>query len=161
MRHIKSTQFKGLALFFCLALALAGCASSTGKSYTKEEARQVQSVQFGTIIALDEVTIEEDASLLGTGIGGIAGGIIGSTMGAKTGRVLMTLGGALIGAGLGAFAEKAVRTEKAYEFTIDLDDGGTVSIVQAIDDTPFSVGSRIRILRSSGNRARVVLAWQQ
>jgi outer membrane lipoprotein SlyB len=160
MRYMDSTRFRGSALLLCLTLALGACAGSTGKSYTRDEARQEQSVQRGTIISLEEVSIEEDASFLGAGIGGVAGGIIGSTMGAQSGRVLMSLGSAIIGAGLGALGEKALRTERAYEFMIDLDDGDTISVVQAIDDTPFRVGSQVRVLRSSGNRARVVLSGE-
>jgi outer membrane lipoprotein SlyB len=151
---------RGLVPLLCLAI-LGGCASSSGKSYTRDEARRTQSVQRGTIVSLEEVTIEQDATLLGPGIGGAVGGVIGSTMGAKAGRLLATLGGAAIGSTLGALGEKAVRTEKAHEFMIDLDDGKTISVVQAIDDTPFSVGSRVRVLYSSGNRARVVLAQGQ
>ncbi len=147
------------ALVLCLMLALGGCAKSTGKSYTKDEARRVQTVQRGVIVALDEVTIEQDPGAVGAGIGGALGGVVGSTMGAKSGRVLATAGGAVIGAVLGALGEKALRTEKAYEFMIDLDgNGGTISVVQAIDNTPFAVGDHVRVLRSSGNRARVVKA---
>ena len=159
MRHIQMACFKSPALLLlCLALVLGGCASSSGRSYTKDEARQEQSVQFGTILSIEVVTIEDDASMLGAGIGGVAGGVIGSTMGRGRGRTLATLGGAAIGAIFGAVGEKAMRTERAYEFTIDMDSGGIISIVQAMDDTPFRAGSRVRVLRSSGNRARVALA---
>ncbi|SBW03254.1 Rickettsia surface antigen [uncultured delta proteobacterium] len=139
-------------------LALGGCATTGGKSYSKEEARQVQTVQRGVIVSISEVSIEQDASIVGTGIGGVLGGVVGSTMGGGKGRILTTAGGAAIGAVLGALGEKAVRTEKAYEFMIDLENnGGTISIVQAIDGD-YAVGDRVRILRSSGNRARVVKA---
>lgn len=139
-------------------LALGGCATTGGKSYTKDEARQVQTVQRGVIVSIDEVSIEQDASIVGTGIGGVLGGVVGSTMGGGKGRILTTAGGAAIGAVLGALGEKAIRTEKAYEFMIDLENnGGTLSIVQAIDGD-YAVGDRVRILRSSGNRARVVKA---
>lgn len=159
MRYTQTILFhRGAALLICLLLALGGCATTGGKSYSKDEARTVQSVQFGVIRGIEEVTIEQDPGLLGAGIGGTVGGVIGSTMGAKSGRVLATLGGAAIGAALGAVGEKAIRTEKAHEFLIELENnGGTISVVQAIDDT-FRVGDQVRILRSSGNRARVVRA---
>ncbi|MCC8193729.1 MAG: glycine zipper 2TM domain-containing protein, partial [Deltaproteobacteria bacterium] len=92
------------------------------------------------------------------GIGGVLGGVVGSTMGKGRGRLLATAGGAAVGAVLGALGEKAVRTEKAYEFMIELENnGGTISVVQAIDGT-YTVGDHVRVLRSSGNRARVVRA---
>lgn len=143
------------AVFVSLLLAVGGCAASGGKSYTKDEARQVQTVQRGVIVTIEEVTIEQDSSLLGPAVGGTLGGVIGSTMGRGAGRILMTAGGAVIGAVLGAFGEKAVRTERAYEFMIDLDEGGTISVVQAVDGD-YAVGDHVRVLRGSGNRARVV-----
>ncbi len=162
MHRIHSRQiFRSSApavLFLCFALALGGCAKSTGTSYTKDEALTVQTVERGRIVSLSEVTIEQDASLIGMAIGGTLGGVIGSTMGRGTGRILSTAGGAAVGAVLGALGEKAVRTEKAYEFMIDLENGNTISVVQAIDDTYFAVGDQVRVLRGSGNRARVVRA---
>lgn len=143
-------------LLLCLIFAVGGCATTGGKSYTKGEARQVQTVQRGVIVGLEEVTIEQDATVAGTGIGGVLGGVIGSTMGKGKGRVLATAGGAVVGAVLGALGEKAIRTERAYEFMIDLENnGGTISIVQAIDGD-YAVGDKVRVLRNSGNRARVV-----
>lgn len=149
-------RMRPLAAFcLCLALAMGGCATTGGKSYTKDEARQVQTVQRGVIVTMEEVSIEQDSSLLGPAAGGALGGVIGSTMGKGKGRILATAGGAVVGAVLGAFGEKAVRTERAYEFMIDLDEGGTISVVQAIDGD-YAVGDKVRVLRSSGNRARVV-----
>lgn len=155
MRHFGNTFRARAALFLCLFVFLGGCAATGGRSYSKDEARQVQTVQRGVIVKLQEVNIEEDPGAVGVGLGGVAGGVIGSTMGKGSGRVLATVGGAVLGAALGALGEKALRTEKAYEFEIRLDNGSTVSIVQAIDDT-FHAGDRVRVLYSSGNRARVV-----
>lgn len=156
MRMRKRNIIVMTAALLCLAVAFGGCAKSTGKSYTKSEARTAQSVQRGVIVSIDEVTIEQDASIAGVGLGGAAGGVIGSTLGRGTGRVLATVAGAAIGAVAGAAGEKALRTEKAYEFTIELDGGGTISVVQAIDGT-YQRGDRVRVLRGAGNRARVVL----
>lgn len=143
-----------IVLTLCLPMALAGCATTGGKSYSKGEARQTQTVQRGVIKGIQEVTIEEDASGAGTAIGGVLGGVLGSTMGRGRGRLLTTVGGAAIGGVLGTFGEKAIRTERAYEFEIELDTGQVLSVVQAIDGD-YHVGQRVRVLRASGNRARV------
>ncbi|CAK7004367.1 MAG: Outer membrane lipoprotein SlyB [Desulfovibrio sp.] len=143
-----------LVLTLCLPVALGGCASTSGKSYSKTDARQTQTVQRGVIKGIQEVTIEEDASGAGTGLGGVLGGVLGSTMGRGRGRILSTAGGAAVGAVLGTMGEKALRTERAFEFEIDLDNGQTISVVQAVDGD-YRVGDRVRVLRSSGNRARV------
>lgn len=149
---------KVFAFLFVLTLsvpvALGGCASTSGTSYTKDQARQAQTVQRGVIKSIQQVTIEQDASAAGVGLGGILGGVLGSTMGRGTGRLLTTAGGAVVGGVLGALGEKALRTEKAYEFEIQLDNGSTISVVQAVDGT-YHVGERVRVLMTSGNRARV------
>lgn len=160
--YMNTVRFAGknsvVVLLLCLMLTAGGCATTGGKSYSKDEARQVQTVQRGVILSIEEVTIEQDPSIVGTGIGGVLGGVIGSTMGKGTGRLLATAGGAAVGAVLGAMGEKAVRTEKAYEFMIDLENNaGTISVVQAVDGT-YAVGDHVRVLRNSGNRARVVKA---
>ena len=144
-----------VALLLCLAIAAGGCASTSGTSYSRDEARHAQTVQWGTIIGMQDVTIEEDPSAVGLGLGGVLGGVLGSTMGGGRGRILTTAGGAVIGAGLGALGEKALRTERALEFTIEMEaDGSVISVVQAVGGD-FIVGDRVRILYGKGNRARV------
>lgn len=143
-----------IILTLCVPVAFTGCATTGGKSYSKGEARQAQTVQRGVIRGIQEVTIEQDSTVAGTGIGGVLGGVLGSTMGKGKGRILATAGGAAVGAVLGALGEKAIRTERAYEFEIEQDNGQVISVVQAIDGD-YHVGQRVRILRSSGNRARV------
>ena len=147
-----------VAVLLCLSIAAGGCASTSGTSYTRDEARQAQTVQMGIILSMQEVTIEEDPSAVGIGLGGILGGVLGSTMGGGRGRILTTAGGAVIGAGLGALGEKAIRTERAHEFSIELEDSGRViSVVQAVGGD-FMPGDRVRVLYGSNNRARVVRA---
>ncbi len=48
-----------LASFTAVALAVSGCASSlTGDTYSRDEARAVQTVRYGTIESLRPVKIE-------------------------------------------------------------------------------------------------------
>ncbi len=148
-RHYAFIGFCLSALFFA-----TGCASSSGSSYTRSEARTSQSVRTGTVIRVDKAVIEEDPSLIGPAVGGVAGGAVGSTIGRGKGRVLGTVGGALVGAGAGALVEKQVRTESALEIVVKLDDGKTVSVVQA-DDERFYEGDRVRVLYGAGGKARV------
>lgn len=151
---MKKTVAVLMLVALCFPMTLTGCASTSGTSYTRGEARETQTVQRGVIRGIQEVTIEEDASGAGLALGGILGGVLGSTMGGGRGRILTTAGGAAVGAALGSLGEKGLRTERAYEFEIQLDNGQTISVVQAIDGV-FNVGDRVRVLRSQGNRARV------
>ena len=64
-----------LASFTTVSLLLGGCQSSlTGDSYSRDEARRVQTVRMGTIESLRPVKIEGTK----TPIGGGAGAIVGS-----------------------------------------------------------------------------------
>lgn len=156
MRYDNKHRIRVVTLLVCVALAFGGCASTGGRSYTPEEARQVQTVQRGTILSIQEVKIEQDSTLLGPAVGGVIGGVAGSTIGGGRGRILSTVGGAAVGAVLGALGEKAIRSENAYEFMIRLEnDGGTISVVQSADDV-YSVGDHVRVLRGSGNKVRIV-----
>ncbi len=156
-RHSPYIRITFLALCLAFTIFSLGCASSGGKSYTPGEARKAQTVEKGSILALEEVTIEQDSTMIGPTIGGVAGGAAGSTIGGGKGRILGAVGGALAGAAAGALAEKAIRSEKAYEFTIELENGRTISVVQAIDDD-YVVGDKVRVITGAGNKVRVVRA---
>ena len=94
---------KLLPVVFLLLTALlvpfaSGCASRDGKTYSDGDVRKVQRVSVGTVVDVTEVMVEDDPSLVGPIIGGVAGGVVGSLFGAGAGKTLATLGGAAIGA---------------------------------------------------------------
>jgi len=63
-----------VASFTALTLALGGCASSlTGDTYSRDEARAVQTVRYGTIESLRPVKIEGTKTPIGTGAGADGG----------------------------------------------------------------------------------------
>ncbi len=145
------------ALLLIASLAFAGCASQTGSTFSSSQARTAQTVQMGTITALNNATIQDNASGLGAGAGAIAGGVAGSTIGGGRGRVLGVLGGAAVGAAAGHAIENRVRTTDGIEITVKLDDGTTLSVVQerGEEERGMRVGDRIRLLRGSDGSARV------
>ena len=64
-----------VATFTTMSLLLGGCASSlTGDSYSRDEARRVQTVRMGTIESLRPVKIEGTKTPIGGGAGAIVGG---------------------------------------------------------------------------------------
>lgn len=78
-----------VASFTAMALALGGCQSSlTGDTYSREEARTVQTVRMGTIQALRPVKIEGTktpiGSIAGAGVGGVAGSAVGGARAATS-----------------------------------------------------------------------------
>ncbi|MFO6061667.1 glycine zipper 2TM domain-containing protein, partial [Pseudomonas aeruginosa] len=92
-----------VASFTAMALALGGCQSSlTGDTYSREEARTVQTVRMGTIQALRPVKIEGTktpiGSIAGAGVGGVAGSAVGGGKGSYVAAIIGAVAGGLLGA---------------------------------------------------------------
>ena len=147
----------GITLFvliLVLGQVLSGCASRGGKTYSDGEVRQVHTVQYGTVVDVVDVMVEEDPSIVGPLVGGVAGGILGSLFGGGTGRTLFALGGAALGAVAGGATEYQMRRYKALQITMELDDGGAIVVVQGYQEF-FVKGDRVRIVGTGEGRARV------
>ncbi len=140
---------------FCALFIFPGCGTSqTGKVYTQGQAQKSLDVYYGTIIELREVTIQGSSSGAGAVVGGVAGGVVGSTIGSGRGRTLATVGGALAGVAAGSAVEKKSGTKAAMEFTIELDNGRMMAVVQEADGH-YRVGDRVRLLQGGDGTWRV------
>ena len=147
--------------FFAIMFLLASCAKQTGSSYTSGQTRQASTVHMGTITHLNAAYIDNNptgvGALGGAVVGGVLGNVAGNTTGSYAGRTLMTLGGTVIGAIAGTGVEKALNNKDALEITVQLDNGQALSVVQelGVEERSFVVGDRVRVLRGSGDSARV------
>jgi len=136
-------------------LLLSGCMESrSGNVYTRDQARTSQSVNYGTILRVELVTIEGSQSGAGTLAGGAMGGVLGSAVGSGSGRAIATVGGAILGGVAGAAAEKGLTTTQGVELEVELDNGELLVVVQE-NDAVYRVGDRIRVLRDSKGTTRV------
>lgn len=140
-----------VATFTTMSLLLGGCASSlTGDSYSRDEARRVQTVRMGTIESLRPVKIEGTKTPIGGGAGAIVGGVA-----AARGRWSWQHRGCVIGAvagGLaGSAAEEGLTRTQGVEITVREDDGSMRAYVQAVQENEvFRVGERVRIMTVDG-----------
>lgn len=134
------------------ALALGGCASSlTGDTYSRDEARAVQTVRMGTIESLRPVRIEGTRTPIGAGAGAVVGGIGGSTLGGGRGSAVAAVIGAVAGGLLGAATEEGITRTQGVEITVREDDGLLRAYVQEVAEGElFRVGDRVRILTVNG-----------
>ncbi|MGE6108141.1 glycine zipper 2TM domain-containing protein [Aeromonas sobria] len=143
-----------LTLILLLATAITGCANSdvySGDVYTKDRAKQVQTVNYGTILSTRPVKIQaEENSILGTIGGGVVGGLLGSTIGGGTGRSLATAGGAIAGAAAGKAAGDKLNQVDGVELEIKQDSGNTIVVVQKASPT-FVPGARVRLTQGNGS----------
>ncbi|MAB99041.1 MAG: hypothetical protein CMK71_13415 [Pseudomonadaceae bacterium] len=142
-----------IASFAAVALTLGGCASSlTGDTYSRDEARAVQTVRLGTIESLRPVKIEGTKTPIGSGAGAIAGGVAASSIGHGTGSAVAAVIGAVAGGLLGAAAEEGLTRAQGVEITVREDDGSMRAYEQEVEENEiFRVGERVRIMSVNGN----------
>ncbi len=141
-----------LASVTAVAMALGGCVSSlTGDSYSRDEARAVQTVRMGTIESLRPVKIEGTKTPIGAGAGAVIGGVGGSAVGGGRGSVVAAVIGAVAGGMLGAMTEEGITRTQGVEITVREDDGSLRAYVQEVEPNQvFRVGERVRINTLNG-----------
>jgi outer membrane lipoprotein SlyB len=135
-----------------VSLTLTGCQSSlTGDSYSRDEARTVQTVRMGTIESLRPVKIEGSKTPIGAGAGAVIGGVGGSSVGGGKGSIVMAVIGAVAGGLLGAASEEGLTRTQGVEITVREDDGSMRAYVQEVQPNEiFRVGERVRIMSVNG-----------
>ena len=139
--------------FLLIISLLAGCASNlTGSSYSRDEARKVQQVEFATVEAVRPVVIEGTKSQIGTVSGTLIGGVAGNTVGEGAGSQIAAAVGAVVGGLAGAAAEEGLTRTQGVEITVRSASGNVFSVVQKADpNETFNLGDRVRVLRVGGN----------
>jgi outer membrane lipoprotein SlyB len=153
---VMRTLIGSLMMVVVTACLLAGCMpeSRAGNVYSRDQARSSQSVNYGTILRVDLVTIEGTQTGAGTVAGGAMGGALGSAVGSGSGQTIATVGGAILGGIAGSAIEKGVTTAQGVELEVQLDNGELLVVVQE-NDAVYKVGDRIRVLRDSQGTTRV------
>lgn len=136
------------------SLFIVGCANSglTGDTYTQSDARQVQQVEYGSVLSVKPVVIEGDREGVAGSIGGtIIGGIAGNSVGDGNGQAIATAIGAVVGGIIGQQTEEKFTRKQGQEITIRMDNGNTISVVQEVKDKQFFVANdRIKLLKLNG-----------
>lgn len=141
-------MMKRLLVVTLAGATLAGCANTStlsGDVYSASEAKQVQTVTYGTIVSTRPVQIQagEDSNVIGALGGAVLGGFLGNTIGGGSGRGLATAAGAVAGGVAGQSATGALNRTQGVELEIRRDDGTTMMVVQKQGNTKFSAGQRV------------------
>jgi outer membrane lipoprotein SlyB len=148
-------------LFLILAVPalLVSCAQDTltGDTVSRNQARMMETVETGRIVAIDPVKIE-GGNQTGALMGAVAGGFLGSNIG--SGRAANTagaVGGALAGSAIGSHVEQGMTSRQGIRITVRLDSNKrTVSTVQQVSPREqFQVGDRVRYIVAADGTARV------
>lgn len=136
-------------LSILMIIFLSGCQSSlTGETYSRDEARKVQRVEYGMIEYIRLVQIEGTKTPIGSAAGAAVGGVAGSSIGAGKGKTIATVLGAVAGGVAGAAIEESSTRRQGVEITVRKDNGQLISVVQEVSSkVSYSVGDRVRILK--------------
>lgn len=149
---MKTHMIKSGAILAVASLALMGCNPPTsGSVVNARQSQTAQSVAYGTIVGAQPVTVQggnQTAEVVGTLAGGLLGGLAGNQVGGGRGRVVTTGVGATAGAAAGNRIAGAATTIQSTEWTVQLDSGRTISVIQA--EPVFSVGQRVQVVQSGG-----------
>jgi outer membrane lipoprotein SlyB len=96
----------------------------------------------GTVESVQALTHKGEGSGLGAVAGGVVGAAIGNQMGKGQGNAAMTVLGAVGGGLAGNEIEKRAKAKTSYRVTVKMEDGKTQVIEQA---EPATVGQRVRV----------------
>ena len=142
-----------------LALLVGGCARNiSSNAYSDSTVGEASRTFRGTIASVRTVQVgpdQLDKNVVGGGIGTLAGGVAGNQFGKGHGNLAMTAGGAILGAVAGAYAEKELKTQEAFEYIVRLNNGEMRTVVQGTD-TRLSPGQRVLLMVGERGRSRIV-----
>lgn len=146
-----------LVLTLTAGLGLTACAQPNMNSsvYSPSSAMRAQLVQTGTIIDMRTVEIRSVRGEADRAAGVVVGGVLGAMAGDKLGdgNAVATGAGAIAGAFGGDALARGVNRTAAQEWTIRLDNGQTIAIVQT--DPGLRVGQYVRVI-TDGATTRIV-----
>lgn len=150
-----------VGVFGFASVLLTGCARNiSGSTYSHQDVyNRAKEGYPGKIISVRKVVVKAGESLednkTGMLLGAVAGGLAGNMIGGGKGRVLATGIGALAGGAAGAYAEDSLKTQEAYEYVVQLDNGQVRTVVQGLDSL-FAVGQRVILSEGDKGRARLI-----
>lgn len=144
-----STPLRIATILISSIALLAGCASQSGSSYSREQTRHEMTVRMGVVESVRRVSIEGTKSPVGAGAGAVIGGVAGSTVGQGRGSGVASILGAIAGGVAGAVVEEKATKKDGLEITVKLEDGSYRAVTQEADEE-FKPGERVRILSGDG-----------
>lgn len=111
----------------------------------------------GTVLSVGPADMPGENTGVGGVAGAVAGGVIGSRFGGGWGKVATTVGGAIAGGAAGTAVETSLQTSSGLRYTVKLDRGYVLTIVQHRDsgDPVFQPGTRVRV-ETTGHAQRVL-----
>jgi len=123
-------------IFAAMTLAVTGCAATnSGSVVSSSSTGYSMTVREGTVVAIRDVTIRPDRSIIGTASGAVLGGIAGSEIGGgDKAQTAGAIGGAVLGGIAGNMLGKSLGTQQGQAITVDFGgQDGLRAYVQPLD----------------------------
>lgn len=138
MINVTATRRLFPLAFACIALLLAGCASTGynngygNRGYNSSACRMCGTVQS---VQEEYVRGSEHSTAIGTVIGAVVGAALGNQVGKGDGRKAATVGGAVAGGAIGhEIGQRKAGDQRVWRISVRLDDGRYATVTQ--DDPP-------------------------
>ena len=140
-----------------LALAMAGCSTTSPDVVQRADAQRLSTVVDATILSVRPVTVDGTQSGVGSVTGGLVGGVAGASVGGRREGIIVGVLAAVAGAVAGNAIERSATREDAVEIVLQLRNGDRRAIVQARGSETLQPGDAV-ILVTTGGKARVTKA---
>ena len=140
-----------------LALALAGCSTTSPDVVQRGDAQRLAQVQDATVLSVRNVSVDGSQSGTGAVTGGVLGGIAGSSRSSGREQAAIGIVGAVAGAVIGNAIERGATREDALEILLQMKNGERRAIVQAKAGENFMAGDAV-VLVTTGGKTRVTRA---
>lgn len=143
-------KMKLVAAALAGSMVLSGCVTD-GSTYSRSDVGYATEVIPGRLIGIEPVRINGSNSGVGAVSGAALGGVLGSNVGrnrgyrGRGGNAAGAIGFAILGGLLGAAIEEGATGGNGYRYTIELDDGRQITVVQRDGNPVAEVGSNVRV----------------
>jgi outer membrane lipoprotein SlyB len=148
---MRVATLRGTVVAVLGAAALVACAPQQNADVLAgNRAMTASTVSYGTVTASRVVQLQggQGGQAAGAVLGGLAGAALGQNVGKGTGQVVATGVGATAGAAAGLQAGKAAGARQSIEWTVQLDNGGSIAVVQG--EPTFAIGQRVQVITGGG-----------
>jgi outer membrane lipoprotein SlyB len=155
---VRSTAY--LMMVSSATAMLSGCAREISSNvYSDSHVGEASRTFRGVVVSVREIDVTNAEKLqentAGIVAGGVGGGVLGHQFGKGRGNTAATAAGALLGAVAGAYAEKALSSQTAFEYIVELSTGEMRTVVQG-KDTKYGPGQRVLLIVGQQGRSRII-----
>ncbi len=129
-------------------MLLSGCVTD-GNTYNRSSVGVPSEILAGRLVGVEPINVQGSNS----GIGAISGAALGGALGSNVGRnrrygrgnAAAGVGFAILGGLVGAAIEQGATSSNGYRYTVELEDGRIITVVQKDRNPVTDVGSNVRV----------------